>query len=229
MYANSGVNSVAVCLATCYRNGYIYAGVEASNECYCGNSLRSNTGTPDRQSDPCSVNGNTAGCVCNQVCTGNSGEYCGGAWAIDIYGPPNYSYKGCYHDGDGGAGNGDGGKRIMSTRLYYQYPLNSVEFCVSTCNNGGYRFAGVEASDECWCSNTLTRVLLNFGNYFNPEDRQHTQPCNSTTNCACTYNCTGNAATGLNEKCGGAWAIDIYTIMPTPLPKNPCKLPLFLS
>ncbi|RXK35703.1 hypothetical protein M231_07031 [Tremella mesenterica] len=59
------------CLTTCEDKGFTYAGVEFGEECYCGNKL------------PTSLNYKDGGCTV--VCTGNSGEMCGGEWTLDLY------------------------------------------------------------------------------------------------------------------------------------------------
>ncbi|KAJ7676171.1 hypothetical protein B0H17DRAFT_945594 [Mycena rosella] len=54
-------NSVANCQATCLKAGYDYAGVEYSNQCFCGSSIRA---------------GVTLGGTCNSACSGG-GTYSG--------------------------------------------------------------------------------------------------------------------------------------------------------
>jgi len=52
--------------------GYILAGVEAGNQCFCGNTNISSSW-------------NAPASDCNTPCSGNSEEICGGAWRMNIY------------------------------------------------------------------------------------------------------------------------------------------------
>jgi hypothetical protein len=60
--------TVDLCSELC--QGYTYFGVEAGNQCFCGNQL------PIDSSDGC-----------DYPCSDNSSEICGGVWAINVYGP----------------------------------------------------------------------------------------------------------------------------------------------
>jgi glucan 1,3-beta-glucosidase len=66
--------TVEACQTACKSLGYILAGLEYADECYCGNSLANGaTIAPD---------GNAQ---CNMKCAGNAGETCGGSNRLDIY------------------------------------------------------------------------------------------------------------------------------------------------
>ncbi|KZF19119.1 WSC-domain-containing protein [Xylona heveae TC161] len=71
-YVDTTGMTVESCIAFCQKSNYPYAGVEWSQECYCGTTI-SNGAAPASSSD------------CNMVCTGNSKEICGGSSRIDIY------------------------------------------------------------------------------------------------------------------------------------------------
>ena len=64
-------NSVEWCAAVCKRHRYIYAGVQAGYNCYCGNSV-GRYGL----SDPS---------ICNIPCNANRRQKCGGHWRQDVY------------------------------------------------------------------------------------------------------------------------------------------------
>jgi hypothetical protein len=56
----------------CSTNGYRFAGVEYSNECYCSSFIKSTyTTTPDYE--------------CNMPCAGDNAQLCGAGWRIQIY------------------------------------------------------------------------------------------------------------------------------------------------
>lgn len=61
------------CLEHCSSLGYLYAGVEYSDECYCGTGIdvTSIQGAPDDE--------------CNMPCSGDSTQTCGGSWRMQVY------------------------------------------------------------------------------------------------------------------------------------------------
>ena len=70
----SSITTPATCAAMCAEQGLPFAGVEYSDECYCG------TGFTDGVTPP------TADATdCNMRCAGNYKESCGGSWRMQIY------------------------------------------------------------------------------------------------------------------------------------------------
>ncbi|KAI1093594.1 putative glyoxal oxidase [Rostrohypoxylon terebratum] len=63
--------SAANCTAACQVAGYILAGTEYGDECYCGNSI-SNGAAPAEDG-------------CNMSCSGNKSEVCGGSNRLNVY------------------------------------------------------------------------------------------------------------------------------------------------
>jgi hypothetical protein len=61
----------------------------------------------------------------------------------------------------------------------------SVESCLAACTQAGYKYAGVQYGQQCFCGNS-------YGRY------------GSST--SCNMACTANAG----ETCGGTWANDVY-------------------
>ncbi|KAG9030245.1 hypothetical protein FRB95_004181 [Tulasnella sp. JGI-2019a] len=61
-----------LCKSTCLAQGYLYAGTEYSDECYCGNTLTA--GTLD------SVDSD-----CNGPCAGDNTTKCGGTYRLSVY------------------------------------------------------------------------------------------------------------------------------------------------
>ncbi|GAB7340271.1 hypothetical protein MBLNU457_6733t1 [Dothideomycetes sp. NU457] len=64
--------TVESCIQECESQGYLYAGMEYSSQCFCGNSIPSSV-TP------------TAFGQCNMPCAGNSSETCGGPNLLSLY------------------------------------------------------------------------------------------------------------------------------------------------
>lgn len=51
--------------------------MEATDECWCGNTLINDNNLGSRLA---------AASSCNAACTGNANQKCGGAWAMSVYG-----------------------------------------------------------------------------------------------------------------------------------------------
>ncbi|XP_061186516.1 uncharacterized protein LOC133194604 [Saccostrea echinata] len=60
-------------------------------------------------------------------------------------------------------------------------------YCQKFCAKGNYIYYGVEAGNWCYCGNYKTREVMKQSS-------------------ACNHKCTGDS----NQKCGGAWAINIF-------------------
>ncbi|KAJ2901230.1 hypothetical protein MKZ38_002094 [Zalerion maritima] len=67
--------TVETCISFCREGGYVYAGVEYSTQCFCGNSA-----SEDRMPRTDGVMGN-----CVMKCGGDSSVTCGGPSALDLY------------------------------------------------------------------------------------------------------------------------------------------------
>lgn len=165
----------ASCMAFCESNGYPYAGTEYASECYCG--LIEPTGL-------------TTGC--NMGCTGNTDEACGGPGTITVYGNPPltphvysgndcWTSQGCYTDSTSA--------RSLERRVSPSGP--GVEACLSTCQDQGFTWAGLEYGSECWCGSALADTAQ------------------STTD-GCDMTCQGQ----VDEFCGGQDSLNLYSIAP---------------
>ena len=67
-----GALSREYCAQYCSDKGFVLAGVENGNECYCGNALRAGS----KMASDC------ASIACKD---GPAGEKCGGSWRLDVY------------------------------------------------------------------------------------------------------------------------------------------------
>lgn len=65
-------NSPTHCVNLCLQSGYLYAGVEYGNECFCGKTL------PPQEFK-------LSNDLCNMECPKNPIEKCGGYFSISIY------------------------------------------------------------------------------------------------------------------------------------------------
>ncbi|CUA76819.1 putative glycosidase C21B10,07 [Schizosaccharomyces pombe 972h-] [Rhizoctonia solani] len=67
----------ASCIKACAANGYKFAGTQFGNECWCGNTLNTAGGA-----------GQPSG-GCTMACAGDSGQLCGGNYAIALFSASN--------------------------------------------------------------------------------------------------------------------------------------------
>ncbi|PVH75465.1 copper radical oxidase [Cadophora sp. DSE1049] len=156
----SDLMTIEMCQASCAA--YTYFGVEYGRECYCGNSLAaSSVAAPATD--------------CNVPCMGNTAQKCGAGNRLDVYVkngtavptkptgsstavstststplasglPTGWVSDGCYREGTTGRA------------LQNQQPdsqANSVQVCINTCKNLGYKVAGMEYGTQCFCDNFL--------------------------------------------------------------------------
>ncbi len=84
----------------------------------------------------------------------------------------------------------DGSKRLLSERM--NVIDLTIESCIQSCDSKGYKFAGVEYGQECWCSSSLNKANSPVGQNVGSGE--------------CREPCHGNH----NEACGGNWAITVY-------------------
>ncbi|PVH81496.1 copper radical oxidase [Cadophora sp. DSE1049] len=181
-YTNNTGMTDESCIAYCEKAGYIYAGTEYAEECYCGNTLASGSG-PAPTAD------------CNVACSGNATEPCGGGNRLNLFwngqtgpttnpGPGLWAFSGCYTEGTTG--------RTLDHGLAVVGGSNnmSVSNCVTACQTAGYSLAGVEYSGECYCDNAISN-----GGTLAPEGVS-----------GCSMLCNGN----FSEYCGGPSRLDVY-------------------
>ncbi|KAL0938080.1 copper radical oxidase [Colletotrichum truncatum] len=179
-----GAMSVQLCANACKAAGFAYAGVEYSSECYCDNNILS--GAQSGQSG------------CNMLCSGNSTEYCGGSNRISVYQstakgktageiPSGWTAQGCLKD------NVLGRALTVAMAITGGPASMTAEGCVDACSSAGYKIAGVEYSQECWCGNTIQ----NGGVPTLPSD-------------GCNMPCRGNTL----ETCGGSNRLNVYANYP---------------
>lgn len=200
IYSGSN-NSNEACIAQCYAAGYIFAGTQYNQECWCGFN-RPKTVNPD-------IN-------CNYPCTGNVNEICGGNGAngggafISVFGditrwngnstdtpgpyinPGSFGYSsiGCYTEGSQG--------RALSVQPQANITVSS---CLQACQ--GYLYSGVEYGGQCFCGNTIAIGSVN------------------TSASDCSMTCNNNQT----EYCGGPSRLNMYVYGNGSLPAQPTTSP----
>ncbi|KAL7269705.1 hypothetical protein RUND412_007620 [Rhizina undulata] len=184
--------TVPKCIDYCVGKGFTYAGLEYSNECYCGNSI---TSDHIQAVSKCSI-----------PCAGESNQICGDAQRLSVYrkstsqpssvsamtisspttfvtiataAPTNipgetlgWKSQGCWFD--------PVDPRELATLGYWGEEI-TTSGCIKYCDSIGFRYSGTENGGQCFCSNTL-----NGGR--------------AAPNSECDMKCVGSSA----EICGGS-------------------------
>eukprot|EP01059_Diplonema_ambulator_P020975 TRINITY_DN3494_c0_g1_i1.p1 TRINITY_DN3494_c0_g1~~TRINITY_DN3494_c0_g1_i1.p1 ORF type:complete len:463 (+),score=62.27 TRINITY_DN3494_c0_g1_i1:35-1423(+) len=171
IYADAA-NTPSRCVSECTAAGYSFAGVEAGLECWCGHSILDSTKIHPS--------------LCATPCTGDSALSCGGYRRMELYrigapGPsqPTPSAVGCYEV--------DPSSRALHERVY-KGAGNTVGECASVCWWNGYKYAGLEAGDECWCGTVL--------------------PVRRLVSSKCALPCSGNSS----EHCGNGYRTSVWAV-----------------
>lgn len=169
--------NISTCASFCLARSLPLFGLEYSRECYCGASL------PSPAPGPLSDDPSDASVGCNMACagsaaaagTGTSQETCGGSARISVYnntlyaapvhkstisamyvpssaggsggtaGTVTYNFMGCYTDTN---------PRTLQGHAFSAANM-SQEVCVNGCAARGWRLAGVEYAEQCFCGSEL--------------------------------------------------------------------------
>ncbi|KAK1081015.1 hypothetical protein LTR33_005045 [Friedmanniomyces endolithicus] len=184
--------TIEVCAAFCAQaGGYQYYGLEYASQCYCGNTIVSNSMLLTPSTSPTND-------TCQMRCKGSEPEVCGGPGVMSVYNntayippiPPaivphvgKYGTKACVTDPNTNGRPLQGG--------YTTGTNMTVEVCVKYCLGQYYHYAGLEYAVECYCGNEI--VASSGGVY---------APCNATDEMLCA---------GSNfEYCGGRGFMNVY-------------------
>ncbi|KAJ6466638.1 hypothetical protein DFH09DRAFT_887416, partial [Mycena vulgaris] len=180
----SNTNTPLSCTQKCFSLGFIYAGVEYGDECYCGAGLVSDVSAANISD-------------CDIPCAGDTTIACGAGWRMQVYNttltpPANVAPTGWTPYGTTGCSQ-DSASRVFANGVSASDALastNTPAACMSFCANLGYSMSGVEDGSECYCGNA-------WANGTPPPDIPPS---------SCDMRCSGAPGT----TCGGSWAIQIY-------------------
>ena len=204
-----GIQENGRCIDACYAAGYIFAGTEFQQECWCGNSAPAGYLYYPESDD-----------LCTFTCTNDTSQACGGNGGyISVFydqsrfapnnqtynttqpAPPttvqtvnNYTWIGCYSEGTSG-------RALTGPNVAAPSAGGSVEYCASQCI--GYEYFGVEYYNECYCGNSISNGATLVSNNIS-----------AMAAAGCTYLCGGNPS----EYCGGASRLDMYWMNSTGAP-----------
>ncbi|KAF5588761.1 WSC domain-containing protein [Fusarium pseudocircinatum] len=160
-------NTPTKCKAACANGGFAYAGLEFGSQCWCGSA-------PQQDLVP-SQN-------CNIACPGDITLTCGGSNAIELFATvPTWMHLGCYSDTTL--------SRTLSNSL--NVAGNTNKKCQDACAAAGYKYAGTEFGNQCFCGNTI--------------DNSGAPIAASTCNKACAGDSTAT--------CGGPNALSLFYLL----------------
>ena len=171
-----------MCMNACQAKGYAYAGVEYASQCFCGNAFAAG-----------SVNANSAS-ECNMQCAGDKTQTCGGSNRLNVYVsanapssttttsvalPSGWTAKGCYTEATN--------SRAL-TSLFISDPKMTPLLCMTTCQQKGYMYAGVEYASQCFCGNSIVAGSV------------------SASSSDCSMPCSGDST----QMCGGNNRLNLF-------------------
>ena len=96
--------------------------------------------------------------------------------------PPIVYYLGCFADAE---------ERALPDSLLHSDEMTH-QLCFAHCSNGGFRYAGLQYSIQCFCGRD--------GVAYDIHGQREETECRST--------CRGDA----DQICGGAWRMNIYAL-----------------
>ncbi|KAF7543009.1 hypothetical protein G7Z17_g11090 [Cylindrodendrum hubeiense] len=173
------------CVAYCADAGFAYAGMEYSAECWCGQTVPT---TLVDDSD------------CSMACSGDATQPCGASdrltvFTDDLTAPlvADWSYSGCYQDSSA--------SRVLNGDYYADAEDMTHETCISFCEAGDFKYAGVEYSAECFCGNTL--------------------PPNKEPETDCDMPCPGDTT----KDCGAGNRLSVFVSTASTSPVEPPTIP----
>nr|XP_006824159.1 PREDICTED: IgGFc-binding protein-like [Saccoglossus kowalevskii] len=138
--------TIATCIDICTAEmgdlNVIYAGTEASDQCFCGIDYNKY--------------GEISESECNLECVGDRSEICGGELTLSVYRIARFAvettYQGCYKDGNINALN------IYSTLADDNMNIEKCQgICMNAIGSLNVIYAGVEQSNQCFCGTTFDR------------------------------------------------------------------------
>jgi len=204
-YVDIANNTNEECQTACKAKGYVFAGTEYQQECWCGNNLPSSQwyypesigrctfACPGDSSEACGGDGSYMSIyydsskytVDDTTYNSTGGSNVGGLWTVNTTGP--YNYIGCYSEGSNG-------RALSDQAVGAPDAGGSVEYCESQCAAGNFQYFGVEYSNECYCGNQIgTGSTLQTGD---------------SVQAGCNMVCGGNSS----EYCGGPNRLNMYQL-----------------
>jgi hypothetical protein len=151
-FASTKNNTIEYCTSYCKANGFFYAGMEFSTQCYCSNILQQPIESPLNCSQ-----------LNYMICSGNSFEYCGGESLMQVWNDTSFTgklpsapptpgqttfnvpndggtstYQGCFFEASGG--------RALTGTSFSNTTGMTLEACAIFCSQTSSAYFGTEYS-----------------------------------------------------------------------------------
>lgn len=183
----------ALCATFCATKSLAIFGLEYGRECYCASSL------PASSPPALSPNSSSIPAGCSMACAGSSSDICGGPSRLSVYNNTafaapthkplfdgGFAFKGCYTDVGPRALGGHGFSSANMTQ----------ELCVGACRERGWRVAGAEYAEQCFCGDQVAASADGNGGV-------------KVGDGECAMRCKGDGG----EWCGGASRLSVWGIV----------------
>ncbi|KAI8806739.1 WSC domain-containing protein [Cladochytrium replicatum] len=183
-FVDTTAMTIELCTTYCSSKGFILAGLEYGQECWCGNKIEFHNGPIDESK-------------CGMSCVGFDEKKCGGSNAISVWSsngapvithpvpqttglPDHCKYVGCHEDNIQ--------DRALSEGASYN-GLMTPEVCAKACIAKGFKFAGVEYGYQCYCGNSVKYGPIEESKCFMPCQGNDELTCGGESNIG-LYDCT---------------------------------------
>jgi hypothetical protein len=168
--------TIEKCVGLCLN--YTFLGLEYGTQCWCSNSIQNGAFPVENEQ-------------CDTVCAGNAREICGSDNTLSVFlpppPPPQRPANNITYTPAGGYAEPSGGSRALN-KSRTATPDMTPAACFNICGLSGFRYAGLEYGEECWCGNRVSNAAA-------PVDAS-----------CCNMNCSGDAT----QTCGGPEALSLY-------------------
>ena len=156
-YEASDDMTVEKCLSICRSKGYPYSGLEWSCECHCGNA-------PEEGFEWAWSS------KCDDRCSGDSSQICGGSEAMSVWNtPPTDLFGYCVNDYPNN-------QRVLDEFSITGLKNLTIATCGRICKD--YSYFGLQDGDGCYCGNDDSKFIP-----VNPSECN--QPCSGNKNEIC--------------------------------------------
>ncbi|EJD47485.1 WSC-domain-containing protein [Auricularia subglabra TFB-10046 SS5] len=178
---SAGNMTPATCASRCKSAGFKFAGVEYGKECFCGNEIVNQKKVADGD--------------CSTACAGDAKARCGAGNRINIYQAASstspakpaptvaavsgFNSLGCFVDPTNA-------RTLRGTALFRADNMTPA-VCTARCKSQGFKFAGVEYGQECFCGNEIVNQK-------------------KAADAECSTACAGDA----KARCGAGNRVNIY-------------------
>ncbi|KAK8869788.1 hypothetical protein IAR55_000356 [Kwoniella newhampshirensis] len=193
-----------MCVSFCGNAGYTIAGLEYSDECYCGNILTNGAST-------------NSGSKCDMSCSGVASAICGGSSALTLFVADSARStlssdltskvislpSGWFPASITCVSEGSNGRALDSASI--SSGAMTVGTCLAYCQSKGFQYAGLEYANECYSlvtcfvPATTHPIAVVPKLYQNPSLAQNLNVVNNFAASGCIQEVSGRALSGASK------------------------------